>query len=535
VSTAWGTDPSTAPAGGPPTPDPVAADPVAADAQWRRLSPRMLLIHPIREVGRAIPALIGIVFASSSSGHVWWSAVALVLIVGVSLLHWFTTRYQITPEQVQLRTGLLRRRTMTAPADRVRTVDVTARALHRLLGLARVTIGTGISDRKREGLVLDGLSTAAAGRLRAELLHRAGQAAAHRAAPGVPTGQPAAATGSPPDELIATLDPSWIRYAPFTLSGAVTALAVLGFTWRILDQAQVNADRVSAVRSFTGHFRTNPIWLDVLQAGAGLLVTVVVLSVLGYLLAFWNLRLSRHAGGSLHVSRGLITTRATSIEERRLHGVELSELLPLRLVGGARLLAVATGLRVGRGAERGGSLLLPACPRPVAGRVASTVLADPANSIEFPLRSHGHRARRRRFSRALLPTVAVSLAVVGLWVADTLPGWLAVLSLLPPLLAVPLAWDRYRGLGHGYTGRYLHTGYGSLARRRIVLRAEGIIGWNLRQSFFQRRAGVATLIATTAAGRQSYPISDLDTGAALSLADQALPGLLTEFLVPRPG
>jgi putative membrane protein len=509
-----------------------APDPVAADAQWRRLSPRMLLIHPIRELGRAIPALIGIVFASSSSGHAWWSAVALVLIVGLSLLHWFTTRYQITPEQVQLRTGLLRRRTMTAPADRVRTVDVTARALHRLLGLARVTIGTGISDRKREGLVLDGLSAAAASRLRAELLHRAEQAVAH---PELPLPTPDRWATTVPDEPIATLDPGWIRYAPFTLSGAVTALAILGFAWRILDQAQVNAGNVSVIRSFTGHFRNSPIWLDVLQATTGIVLTVVVLSVLGYLLAFWNFRLTRHAGGSLHVSRGLITTRATSIEERRLHGVELSELLPLRLVGGARLLAVATGLRVGRGAERGGSLLLPACPRPVAGRVASIVLADATNSIEFPLRNHGNAARRRRLIRALLPTVPVTVALVALWAAGPVPGWLAALSLLLPLLAVPLALDRYRSLGHGFTGRYLHTGHGSLARRRVVLRTNGIIGWNLRQSFFQRRAGLATLTATTAAGRQSYPISDLDTDSALALADQALPGLLTEFLLPQPG
>ena len=113
-----------------------------------------------------------------------------------------------------------------------------------------------------------------------------------------------------------------------------------------------------------------------------------------------------------------------------------------------------------------------------------------------------------------------------------MPGWLAALSLLLPLLAVPLALDRYRSLGHGYTGRYLHTGYGSLARRRVVLRTNGIIGWNLQQSFFQRRAGLTTLTATTAAGRQAYPISDLDTASALALADRAVPGLLTEFLQP---
>ena len=91
-----------------------------------------------------------------------------------------------------------------------------------------------------------------------------------------------------------------------------------------------------------------------------MLVAVVVASTVGYALAFWDFRLTRHPGGTLHVTRGLITTRATTIEERRLHGVEISEPLLLRMVAGARLIAIATGLRVGRGAERGGSLLAPA-------------------------------------------------------------------------------------------------------------------------------------------------------------------------------
>ncbi|MEO6702713.1 MAG: PH domain-containing protein [Jatrophihabitantaceae bacterium] len=505
-------------------------DPVAPDAQWRRLSPRMLLIHPIREVGRAIPALVGIFFASSSSGHSTWSALALIPVVGLSMLRWFTTRYRISPDQLQLRTGLLPRRTMSTPADRVRTVDVTAHALHRALGLTRVVIGTGISDRKREGLVLDGLTAEAAGRLRAELLHRLVPAGS-----AVPAVQPAVQLSVPQllvaEQRIAELDPRWVRYAPFTLSGAVTALAILGFAWRIIDQTQVSAGDVSAVRSVTDHLRHTPIWLDAVQLSLGGLLAVTVLSVLGYLLAFWNFRLTRHSGGSLHISRGLITTRATSIEERRLRGVELSELLPLRLVGGARLLAVATGLRVGRGAERGGSLLLPASPLAEARRVSAEVLNDPASPIDLALQAHGPIALRRRYVRAVLPAVLVTAGLV--WLASTgrLAGWLAATALLLPVLAVLLARDRYRSLGHARTGRYLHTQFGSLVRRRVLLQTEGIIGWNLRESFFQRRAGLATLTATTAAGRQSYRVTDLALPIALELADAAVPGLLTEFLV----
>jgi putative membrane protein len=63
-----------------------------------------------------------------------------------------------------------------------------------------------------------------------------------------------------------------------------------------------------------------------------------------------------------------------------------------------------------------------------------------------------------------------------------------------------------------------------------MLGTDGIIGWNLRRSFFQRRAGLATLTATTAAGRQRYEVPDVPSAEALRLADAATPGLLTPFL-----
>ena len=494
---------------------------IAPDAQWRRLSPRMLLIHPVREAGRSLPALLGLLFAGSSSGHgPWWPLAGLAVVVALSMARWYTTRYQITPEQVRLRTGLFRRRTMTAPADRVHSVDVTAHALHRMLGLARVAIGTGTSDRKREGLVLDGLSAADAGGLRTELLHHAGLTRG----PGVPV------TAAAPEQVIVRLDPSWVRYAPFTLSGAVTGLAILGFGYRLIDQTQSNASREGIVRSAAGHLADTPVWVDVLQLAVGVTIAVAVLSVAGYWLAFWNFTLTRHSGGSLHISRGLITARATSISEHRLRGVELSETLLLRMVGGARLLVVATGLRVDRGAERGGTMLLPPAPVAQAARVIDAVLEDPWAS-RIPLRPHGMRARRRRLTRAIVPWLLLTVVLAAAAWLGPLPAWIAVLSLVPLALSVPLGADRYAGLGHELTDRYLVTRFGSLIRRKTLLRREGIIGWNLRQSFFQRRAGLLTLTATTAAGKQAYRVSDIDARAALQLADAAVPGLLTEFLI----
>jgi putative membrane protein len=68
-----------------------------------------------------------------------------------------------------------------------------------------------------------------------------------------------------------------------------------------------------------------------------------------------------------------------------------------------------------------------------------------------------------------------------------------------------------------------------------MLSCEGIIGWNLRRSFFQRRVGLATLVATTAAGRQQYAVQDVPLEEALAVADRALPDLLAPFLVRLDG
>jgi putative membrane protein len=310
----------------------------------------------------------------------------------------------------------------------------------------------------------------------------------------------------------------------------LTALAIAGFAWRIVEQAHLDVKRVGAVQSASRHLDSTPLWLDIVQVTFGVLVFIALLSMIGYVLAFWNFRLTRHPGGSIHVSRGLITTRATSIEERRLRGVELSEPLLLRLVGGARLIAVATGLRVGRGSERGGSLLAPPAPRSRVAGLIRPILRTGGGGDE-PLLNHGEVARRRRVLRAIaVPAVLFVGLMVG-ELAGGVPSWLVVCAAVLVVLAVSLGLDRYRALGHVLAGRYLTLRSGSFIRRRVILDVDAVIGWNLRQTFFQRRLGIVTLTATTAAGRQGYSVADLTDRAALDLADRTVPGLLDDFLV----
>ena len=219
---------------------------------WRRLNARMLLVHPIETLVRLLPALLVVLIArSGSDSDDRWELIALPFIVAFGVMRWVTTRYRIVEGQIELQRGLLNKQTTTARLDKVRTVDLTAKLHHRLLGLAKVEISTGGGQRDR--LVLDSLLVDEGRRLRAELLHRADPEITGLPAP---TGAPVDVGELGPDldvapvaeeEVLLRLDPAWIRYAPLTTTGLATAAAALGFLTqgftRFADQSEVLVER----------------------------------------------------------------------------------------------------------------------------------------------------------------------------------------------------------------------------------------------------------------------------------------------------
>lgn len=538
---------------------------------WQWLSPRSLVVRPVTDLIRALPVVAGLLFFGSRHGaaNLWGLAFA-GLAIATSIVRYCTTRYRITGERVYLRHGLLSQKVLSVPRDRIRSVDLSAHVVYRMLGLRKVHLGTGRNDRREGGsLHLDALRLADAEALRAALLATPPPAApASLAAPDSPA-RPAPPV-SPAERELARLAPGWIRYAPLTLTGLVIVGVVIGTAFQFIDATHVDITTIGPVHRLTVTLSHLTLLQRALEVALAVLALLVLLSVAGYVALFWNFRLVRVGTGMLRVSRGLLSTRTTTIDTRRLRGAELSEPLLLRGAGGARCLAITTGLRVGHGAERGGSLLLPPAPRAVAAAVASAVLetavieaagagaglsaggaagagAGPsagaaaaagaaagaggwaAELLTGELVRHGPAARRRRFVRAAGGAGALAAAGVAAWAAGPFPAWAGLGSLILLPLSAVLAADRYASLGHRLAGGWLVTRTGSLIRRRSVLSTEGIIGWRIHQSWFQRRQGLASLAATTAAGRQHYTTHDVPVATALDLATTATPDLISPF------
>jgi len=479
----------------------------------------MLLVHPIREVMRFLPALIGLFVAGAASGRGGWFQLAVIVIpIGLGLARYYTTRYRIHADRVELKRGLLSTHILSTPLDRVRTVDLTASPIHRVLGLATVRIGTGTAAKLGEdGLDLDGLPAERARALRAQLLSSIASAPVS----DPETGEPAPVVAG--ERLVARFEPGWLRYAPFTSAGLVLVAGILGVGSQVLEGLgffnNLDGEVIDETVTGLGALVVLPVALIVISALVGLF------SVLGYLVANGNFALSHTLpDGSWHVRRGMLTTRETSLDDDRLSGVAIGEPWGLRLVRGGRLSAIVTGLDR---SETGSSALLPPTPRALVDRVAADVIGTP-DPVHAPLIDHGPRARTRRYTRALVPSLVIAALPVGLALGTDL-GWLAVLAVLPLLLGLGLGHDRARSLGHTLVDGWLVARSGSLMRKRDLLATEAIIGWNLRSTWFQRRAGLATLVATTAGGSQSVTVLDVPEDTAVEVAATAVPGLLDQF------
>jgi putative membrane protein len=464
----------------------------------------MLVVHPVHELLRQIPVLIGSLVLGSATGNPMWALFGLALIVGYGLARWFTTSYRIGADEVQLRTGVLQRKVLSVPRNRIRSVSTDARLLHRLLGLTVLRVSTGQEAKGDTAFALDAVQAEQVPRLRAILL--------------ADSLAPAEEDANEPGRELARWQPSWLRYSPLSFTGLAMILAAVGLAYQAGVVAALQDSRLA--RSGLDAAERFGVFASLAVVVVTVLVVSVVLSVLRSLVTYGNLVLLRRdfAGndGVLHLEHGLLRVREHTFDMRRLRGGTLRSPLLVRLFGGARLDAVMTGVD-GAGEA---SLLLPPCPRATAEAVLSELIARP-DAVTGPLRAHGAAATRRRWTRALaLPAVLLIAMVV--WYSWT-PVWLWPIWVVLTVCCALLAVDRSRALGHRVDAEWLVARAGSLDRRRDCIAAAGIIGWTVRQTLLQRRAGVATLIAATAAGVKSYRVIDVPAELAWTIAGSASP------------
>ncbi|MCP2335805.1 PH domain-containing protein [Actinomadura rupiterrae] len=475
-----------------------AGEEARPDGRVRRLHPLTFVVGAAREMAALVGAGATGLLVGGMSTAFYFALIGLAFGLAWHVATWAIFTYRVHEDRFESRRALVGRTVKSIPRERIRGVDISSTLGHRLLGLAIVHVDAGADGGE---IVLNAVSLREAERLRRVLLARA------RVTP----------SSGPRRRRLARIRRRWFLYAPLSGAYLLTPFALAGSLLGTLynlgdDLGLITRDRVEHLGRDAAGLPTGVVVLVILL----FLTAMPIASVIVFTLFNWDFTVYER-DGSIVAERGLVTRRSVALERRRVRGVELSDNPFERLAGVVRLGALVTGL--GDAAHRG--RLLPAAPREVAVALASGVLGP----VPGPLITHPQAARDRRLVRATMPPLlaaAVWLAVGNLWLTG--------LCLVAAVAAVPLGLDRYRQLGHADDGVRLTVRSGSLRRRQYVVEHGAIVGWRVRRTLFQRRAGLATLHAAVGAGEGGCAAVDMSESDALALAASITPSWITPFL-----
>lgn len=477
-------------------------------SEWRRLDPRTVTVNAILLIGSLggstlLTAVIMVIAGVSWPWALFTLGCGLLLGVVIAVGEWVrfrVTTWRVTPERIEKRVQFIGSSRSTLLRSRIRTVDLTANVLQRALGVTNVRLGTG--EQQGADFTLQSLALPDAQLLHDDLMRlEAGTDSA--------------------DGTLARLDLGWIRYAPLGYAPPILAAALLGGGVQV-------ADWFSAVPWLWGRVTgllAAPVWVTLLL----IIVAAYLAGILGSLVIFveewWGYRLDRRPNGALHVQRGLLVRRSITFEAERIRGAVLVEPPGIRRAGAARVDIVAVGLsnqKDSNGNAAQSPIVLPPAPRRVALRVVADVLGRPTPDLD--LVCHPPAARRRRFVRAAVFCAVVTALALGLALAvPSLAPGLVVGAVLLDAAALFVAHDNSRGLGHRVEEDLVVLRRGSLRRRTEMLHRAGLLGWNVRQTPFQRRSGLLTLVATSAAASGAFRLPDVSEEQAIDVLPSAGP------------
>lgn len=501
-------------------PDSPSATTLGAVQEPQRLHSLTLLLR----LGASLPALFFILlptFQNPNSGNVL--SVVLSIIYGVValpaiVLQYLRFSYRITPKQIVIQKGVLRRQNRSIPIERIQNIQIQQNLVARIVGIAKVTIETAGSSATEGSLEYVSLSDAHEIRQVVRTFqHRTDEG--ERAAESDPTADAEADTEDAPSETLFTMDlPRVLLSGAFRFSLLYIALifSVVQFVDPELIVQRVLRSQ-GQIEEITNTMAVHPA-LTVLGTTLVAVFFGWVSGILVHLTRYYGFSLWLD-GDKLRKRHGLFTVTEGTIPLGKVQALILRTNPLMRAFGWYELEVQTIGMNVD---EQGHRVIAPFAQYDdilaLAQRVRSFDLPDTFGSVS-------RLTIRRRFVRYTLALSALLGPSIYLWPAGwwqlggvALPWW--GFLLVPPLLL----WAVLQYQNHGYAVRDdgLYIQRGVLTHYLWILPTEKHHVFHAAASVFQRRLNLKTLFVDTAgAAAFAYPeVIDLPAAEADAQMDR---------------
>lgn len=469
---------------------------VALDEPQRQspVAVAFLAFRAVRQIGFIqIILAVGFVLSRSPSVAALLVVVPLVGLVlfGIAALQWWRYTFCIVDDELQVERGVLSHQRLSIPLERVQSVSIEQKLLHRTIGLVQVSLDT--AGTQEAEFTIDAIA-----RPVAEALQRA--AADHRN--NAPTLNPEADMPPPP-----VIERVIVRHPPRRVMQI--ALTQLPFSGLVLVAPLIAvADDLGQILPFDSPQLDEPTgWSWLLWAVPAFIIVVLVVSVLlnviRVFLTDWNLTLTSTPAG-LRRDAGLLSKTSVASSLPRVQRVGIHQGVIERL---ASLHTVSIDT-IGSA-----KLGVPGCD---AGEVAAlrNLALDGATGVALLDR---RVSPKQVFLETRNASIGAAIVTIGLFI---FVGWWALFT----LLLVPLEWlstrRRVRLRRWGLTNEAVADRHEFLGWSRQELLLRKVNGVNVRQGLFERKRDLATVRLQTASG--SIDIGMIPLVEAKAVRDLAL-------------
>lgn len=392
-------------------------------------------------------------------------------------------RYELTEDALTIRSGVISRRVVEIPVNRIQNIDVTHGYIQRLLGIAEVRVETAGDTQDANIRVL--------GKDEALELRRAVEDTDET---------------DNDDRTLFTLKLRELGILSF-FSIDFTALALILSVFSLLPV--FNIDTVTVIKSLINF-----------SSPSTALIAVLVLSFAvwfsGALEKFT--RYSRfhlkYSGDTLYYSHGLLRKHESSIPLRKIQTVTIKEPLLARLLGYASLSIQTAGYAPN---EEGESQVMVPLAKRRRVRVLAREIHDYGDKELIPL---PRKARRRYITRYLAIILALTalLWLVSVEFGVLNPGsfaWYVPLAYLP--IAPAAAHMKWSSRGYSLRNDCMVTRKGYWTRETRIVPLHRVQNVIQTRNPFQRRLGLASLTIDTAGSYESAVATDIETETADAL------------------
>ncbi len=463
----------------------------------------IILIKFIRMTIRAFWPILLSLFIGGRAGSRFEDIIGFVLLgfaainLGGSILTFFRFYFHLDKDAIVIDKGVLRRTKTNIPFERIQTINFKQNILHQLFNVVSVEIDT--AGAKKSEISIDALKRDEAMALRDFILAEKAQIVPEEIEDQITEEEQIT------EKEILYLKPLDLIKVGISQNHLRSMALIFAFVFTTLNEitediAGLLSDQFAEYEDYV----VNNVWFVFVLSTILVLILSFLFSLVNTILKYYELRLSIHKKG-LKLVRGLLNREEITINRNKVQIISWST-NPIRKLFNMFTLKISQASSTE--ASLKSNIKVPGSYQAQINQIIATVFPEDRYQFEITYKMH-HLLKIRLFLfLGILPTVLGLATYLGLGT-----------DALYFLLILPVSWiliSLYYGKrSYQLNPEFLKSNGGLFGRSHDLTQVHKVQAVRVKQSIYQRRKRIATVLLYTAAGHLTLPFIEIDRARAL--------------------